>query len=89
MGQGLTIGGSDAAIRLDRSFHHLVVIILINLRDNAMSGTKPFIVYFRYLVAMLIIQFGTWGQWKPDTLYIDERFQDSRSVFNILLLYWV
>ena len=54
-----------------------------------MSVTKPFIVCFRYLVEMLIIQYGTRGQWKPDTLNIDERFQDSRSVFNNLLLYWV
>ena len=74
MGHGLTIGGSDAAIRLDRSFHHLVVIILINFGDHSMSVTKPFIVCFRYLVEMLIIQYGTRGQWKPDTLNIDERF---------------
>ena len=39
-----------------------------------MSVTKPFIVCFRYLVEMLIIQYGTRGQWKPDTLNIDERF---------------
>ena len=70
MGQGLTIGGSDAAIRLDRSFHHLVVIILINLQDNAMSGTKPFIVYFRYLVSCSNVDNSIWNMGPMEAGYI-------------------